>query len=63
MYYKEGVKESNHVEPRGPQMISVIDCDLVEEDVWEECEQVDMMAIKFVHGNPIYSPYFDAFQR
>ena len=44
-------RRSNRTEPRGPQMIFVINCDLVEEDVWEEPEgQTDIMAAEFVHG-------------
>ena len=38
-------------------MISVIDCDSVEKDVWEEHEmQADIMVAKFVHGKPYTCP-------
>ena len=38
-------------------MISVIDCDSVEKDVWEEHEmQADIMAAKFVQGKPYTCP-------
>ena len=38
-------------------MISVIDCDSFEEDVWEELEvQADIVAAKCVHGKPYTCP-------
>ena len=38
-------------------MISVIDCDQVEEDVWEEPKvQADIMVAEFVHGKPYTCP-------
>ena len=34
-------------------MVSIIDCDLAEEDAWEEPEvQADIMAVEFVQGKP-----------
>ena len=38
-------------------MISAIDYDSVEEDIWEEPKgQVDIIAAKFVHGKPYTCP-------
>ena len=44
MHHGERVRRSTHAEPRGPQMISVVDYESAEEDVWEELEvQADIM--------------------
>ena len=50
-------EDANRAQPRGPQMILVIDYDLAQEDIWKEPEmQVDIMATELVHGKPYTSP-------
>ena len=47
-------RRSNRVEPRGSQLISVIDYDLAEKDGWQDQPnaQADIMAAKFVQDKP-----------
>ena len=48
---------SGHVRPRGPQLISIIECDSIEEDTWEELKrQANIMTPEFVHGKPYTCP-------
>ena len=48
---EKGQRRSNRAGLRRPQLISVIDCDSVEEDNWKEPKGLaDIMVAKFIHG-------------